>query len=72
LEETVVMKVKDELHIWSGLSGAEEAKAWVESHLAASRKEIAGLLAISGTRTVENTPMTAPAGICAWRAHRAA
>jgi thimet oligopeptidase len=47
--------VKDELHIWSGLSGAEEAKAWVESHLAASRNEIAGLLAVSGTRTVDNT-----------------
>jgi thimet oligopeptidase len=47
--------VKDELHIWSGLSGADEAKAWVESHLAASRAEIAGLLAVSGARTVENT-----------------
>jgi thimet oligopeptidase len=45
----------DELHIWSGLAGGDEAKAWVESHLAASRAKIAELLAVEGTRTVENT-----------------
>ena len=49
------MVVQDELHIWQGLKGAEEAKAWVESHLEASRAEIARLLAASGARTVENT-----------------
>jgi hypothetical protein len=37
--ETVV--VQDELHIWQGLKGAEEAKAWVDAHLEASRAEIA-------------------------------
>jgi thimet oligopeptidase len=45
----------DELHIWSGLAGGDEAKAWVESHLAASRAKIAELAAVEGTRTVENT-----------------
>jgi thimet oligopeptidase len=47
--------VKDELHIWAGSNTANAAKAWVESHLAASRAEIAALLAVEGTRTVENT-----------------
>jgi len=50
-----VAGVVDELHIWAGLKGADEAKAWVESHLEASRAEIAALLAVSGTRTVVNT-----------------
>jgi thimet oligopeptidase len=45
----------DELHIWADLKGAEEAKAWVESHLSASRAELAKLLAVEGVRTVENT-----------------
>jgi thimet oligopeptidase len=47
--------VKDELHIWAGLTSGDEAKAWVESHLAASRAKIAELLAVEGQRTVENT-----------------
>ncbi len=46
---------QDELHIWSGLNGSDEAKAWVESHLAASRASIAELLAVDQPRTVENT-----------------
>jgi thimet oligopeptidase len=46
---------RDELHIWSGLTGAEDAKAWVESHLGASRAELATLLAVVGPRTVGNT-----------------
>ena len=50
-----VAGVVDELHIWARLKGAEEAKAWVESHLAASRAEIARLLEVSGARSVENT-----------------
>jgi len=45
----------DELHIWSGLGGGDEAKAWVEWHLAASRAKIAELLGVEGTCTVENT-----------------
>jgi thimet oligopeptidase len=46
---------KDTLHIWSDLKGGDEAKAWVESHLEASRTRITELLAVEGTRTVENT-----------------
>ena len=49
------VSVQDELHVWVGLTGAEDARAWVESHLAASRAEIAGLLGVSGARTAENT-----------------
>jgi thimet oligopeptidase len=45
----------DTLHIWSELSGGEQATAWVESHLAESRAKIAELLAVDGPRTVENT-----------------
>jgi thimet oligopeptidase len=45
----------DELHIWSGLTGADGANTWVEHHLAASRAKIAELLAVSGPRTVDNT-----------------
>ena len=45
----------DTLHIWSGLEGAEQASAWVESHLAACRAKIAELLAVGGGRTVANT-----------------
>ena len=47
--------VPDQLHIWTGLTDASNAKAWVEHHLAASRASIAELLAISGPRTVDNT-----------------
>src|SRR5258708_5101112 len=53
LEQTVGLT--DELHIWSGLAGGDKAKAWVESHLAASRAKIAELLAVDGARTVKNT-----------------
>jgi thimet oligopeptidase len=52
--------VRDGLHIWAGLTGGDEAKAWVEQHLADSRGKIAELLAAGspdggGLRTVENT-----------------
>lgn len=52
--------VRDELHIWAGMKSGEDAKAWVEAHLAASRREIAKLLEVGlpergGLRTVENT-----------------
>ena len=49
------VNVQDDLHVWVGLKGADEARAWVEHHLAASRAEIAALLAVAGARTVENT-----------------
>jgi len=52
--------VRDELHIWAGMKSGDDAKAWVEEHLAASRGKIAELLAAGtgeggGVRTVENT-----------------
>jgi thimet oligopeptidase len=47
--------VADELHLWSGLTSADSANAWVEHHLAATRARIAQLLAVSGARTVDNT-----------------
>jgi thimet oligopeptidase len=49
------VNVQDDLHVWVGLKGADEARAWVEHHLGASRAEIAALLAVAGARTVENT-----------------
>ena len=38
--ETVV--VQDELHIWQGLKGAEEAKAWVDAHLGRRGRRLRG------------------------------
>ena len=49
------MMVQDELHVWAGLTGAEDVKGWVEHHLAESRAKIAELLRVDGARTVENT-----------------
>ena len=53
-------EVRYELHVWAGMTSGEDAKAWVEAHLAASRAEIAKLLEVEtgeggGVRTVENT-----------------
>jgi thimet oligopeptidase len=45
----------DTLHIWNNLTAADEATAWVESHLEASRNKIADLLAVTNPRTVANT-----------------
>jgi thimet oligopeptidase len=45
----------DSLHIWSGLTGGDDAKAWVEEHLEASRTSLEQLLAVAGARTAENT-----------------
>jgi thimet oligopeptidase len=45
----------DTLHIWSGLNTAEEAQAWVESHLQASRDRIAELLAARTARSTVET-----------------
>ncbi|MGA8939961.1 MAG: M3 family metallopeptidase [Acidobacteriaceae bacterium] len=47
--------IQDELHIWSGLSTAEDANAWVEHHLAAARSCIAQLVDVTAPRTIENT-----------------
>ena len=47
--------VVDSLHIWNGLNGPEQAQAWVEAHLAASRAAVAALVSVEGERTVENT-----------------
>jgi thimet oligopeptidase len=67
--ETMVATQHDLRHIWAGLrteaglrSGTEaglrsggDAQSWVEAHLAASRTEIAALLAVAGVRAIENT-----------------
>ena len=45
----------DPLHIWAGLSTAEEAQAWVESHLQASRDRIADLLTPHTARSTTAT-----------------
>ena len=45
----------DELHIWNGGATADDARTWTGHHLAESRARIAELLAVEGTRTVENT-----------------
>ena len=45
----------DMLHLWSQLNTAEEAQAWVESHLQASRDRIADLLAPSTARSTTET-----------------
>jgi thimet oligopeptidase len=56
-EATVAATQHDPLHLWSGLDSADGAKAWVESHLAASRAALAQLLAVdsASVRTVPNT-----------------
>src|ERR1700758_2129240 len=48
-------KTTDSLHLWSQLSTAEDAQAWVESHLQASRDRIADLLAPGASRTTVET-----------------
>ncbi len=45
----------DMLHLWSQLNTAEEAQAWVESHLQASRDRIADLLAPNTARSTTET-----------------
>lgn len=55
MQPTTYNGTHDPLHIWAQLDSAEQAEAWVESHLAAFRAEIAALLAVEGTRTVANT-----------------
>ena len=57
VEEQVKPSValQDPLHIWTALACANDAKAWVDHHLAASRDCIAELVAVTGARTPENT-----------------
>src|ERR1700761_6012015 len=45
----------DMLHLWSGLNTADEAQAWVESHLQSSRNRIAELVAPGTSRTTTET-----------------
>jgi thimet oligopeptidase len=45
----------DSLHLWANLASGDDAKSWVESHLAASRAAIDELLAVTTPRTVANT-----------------
>jgi thimet oligopeptidase len=43
------------LHLWCGLNTAEEAQAWVESHLQASRNRITDLLVADAVRSSTET-----------------
>ena len=45
----------DSLHIWAGKLDRPGAEKWVENHLSREQKFIDKLLAVKGTRTVENT-----------------
>src|SRR5580704_3034515 len=45
----------DPLHIWVGNPDAAKARAWADAHLAAGQAQVDALLAVKGTRTVENT-----------------
>jgi thimet oligopeptidase len=54
-EPTATATSADMLHLWSGLNTAEEAQAWVESHLQASRDRIAELLAAKTARSTTET-----------------
>src|SRR5215472_14106865 len=47
---TLTANPGDLLHIWSGLNTADEAQAWVESHLQASRDRIAELVGPGATQ----------------------
>ena len=53
--QPIASTIADPLHLWSGLAGAGQARAWVEHHLAAARSAVAELLAVSGQRTLEDT-----------------
>src|SRR6185312_10673564 len=45
----------DPLHIWVGNPDATKARGWADAHMAAAQAQIDALLAVKGTRTIENT-----------------
>jgi thimet oligopeptidase len=45
----------DPLHIWVGSPDAAKARAWADAHMAAAQAHIDTLLAVKGTRTLDNT-----------------
>jgi thimet oligopeptidase len=45
----------DSLHLWAGLDDPAQARAWVDAHLEASRRNIADLLSPASARTVTQT-----------------
>jgi thimet oligopeptidase len=48
-------KLGDPLHIWVGNPDAAKARAWADAHLAAAQEQVDALLAVTGSRTPENT-----------------
>ena len=54
-QTAIPSKPADSLHIWSQLSTAEGAQAWVESHLQASRDRIADLVTPGISRSTVET-----------------
>jgi len=55
IKTVTTTKPGDLLHIWSGLNTADEAQAWVEAHLQASRDRIADLVAPGAARSTVET-----------------
>ncbi|NYF80691.1 M3 family metallopeptidase [Granulicella arctica] len=53
--EPAPVKPVDPVHAWVGLKGASSLDNWVRWQIAEERRLIAGMLAVKGPRTVENT-----------------
>jgi thimet oligopeptidase len=48
-------KPADPLHAWVGLESPSDLDSWVQWHISEERRLVAELLAVRGTRTLENT-----------------
>ncbi len=49
------LQPSDPLHVWVGLKDPAGLERWVNWHIAEERKAVSALLAVTGTRTPENT-----------------
>ncbi|NUQ27991.1 MAG: hypothetical protein HOQ35_05700 [Acidobacteriaceae bacterium] len=45
----------DPLHAWVGMTSPADLENWVNYHIAEEKKAVAEILAVNGTRTLENT-----------------
>jgi len=45
----------DPLHAWVGMTSPADLENWVNYHIAEEKKAVAEILAVKGTRTIENT-----------------
>ncbi|HEV2647339.1 MAG TPA: M3 family metallopeptidase [Acidobacteriaceae bacterium] len=55
LPDAWASKWGDPLHIWVGGTDVTRVQGWADAHLAAADAEVQALVAVSGSRTVENT-----------------